>query len=51
MATSADFVARWSSSTDAVAFLDPRVWDEYRRNGLPGRVIAADNKTVAVSRL
>jgi 4-amino-4-deoxy-L-arabinose transferase-like glycosyltransferase len=51
MATPADFVARWNSSTDAVAFFDPGVWDEYRRNGLPGRVIAADHTTVAVSRL
>jgi 4-amino-4-deoxy-L-arabinose transferase-like glycosyltransferase len=51
MATPADFVARWNSSTDAVAFFDPGVWDQYRRNGLPGRVIAADHATVAVSRL
>jgi hypothetical protein len=51
MATPADFVARWNSSTDAVAFFGPSEWDAYRRRGLPGRVIAADNKTIAVSRL
>ncbi len=47
----AEFAARWSAGGDAVAFFDPGVWDECRRQGLPGRVIAADNYTVAVSRL
>ena len=50
MATPADFVTRWGSSTDAVAFFGPKAWDAYRHRGLPGRVIAADNHTVAVSR-
>jgi 4-amino-4-deoxy-L-arabinose transferase-like glycosyltransferase len=45
------FAARWSVGGDAVAFFDPGVWDQWRRRGLPGRVIAADNYTVAVSRL
>jgi 4-amino-4-deoxy-L-arabinose transferase-like glycosyltransferase len=46
-----EFVARWSAAGDAVAFFDPGVWDSLRRKGLPGRVLAADNYTVAVSRL
>ena len=46
----ADFMARWSASRDAVAFFDPRIWDSWRRQGFPGRVVAADNYTVAVSR-
>ena len=46
----ADFGARWSASRDAVAFFDPRIWDSWRRQGFPGRVVAADNYTVAVSR-
>jgi 4-amino-4-deoxy-L-arabinose transferase-like glycosyltransferase len=50
MATPADFVTRWGSSTDAIAFFGPKAWDAYRQRGLPGRVIAADNHTVAVSR-
>ena len=50
LATPADFVTRWDSSTDAVAFFGPKVWDTYRHRGLPGRVIAADNYTIAVSR-
>jgi 4-amino-4-deoxy-L-arabinose transferase-like glycosyltransferase len=45
------FAARWGSGGEAVAFFDPGVWDTLRRAGLPGRVIAADNHTVAVSRL
>jgi 4-amino-4-deoxy-L-arabinose transferase-like glycosyltransferase len=45
------FTQRWSSAGEAVAFFDPGVWDTLRRQGLPGRVIAADNYTVAVSRL
>jgi 4-amino-4-deoxy-L-arabinose transferase-like glycosyltransferase len=45
------FAARWSAGGSAVAFFDPGVWDAWRRRGLPGRVLAADNYTVAVSRL
>jgi 4-amino-4-deoxy-L-arabinose transferase-like glycosyltransferase len=45
------FKARWGASDDAVAFFDPGIWDSWRRQGFPGRVIAADNYTVAVSRL
>jgi 4-amino-4-deoxy-L-arabinose transferase-like glycosyltransferase len=49
-ASRADFVARWQASTDAVAFFGPKLWAAYREQGLPGKVIAADNYTVAVSR-
>jgi 4-amino-4-deoxy-L-arabinose transferase-like glycosyltransferase len=45
-----EFAARWSAGGAAVAFFDPGVWDSWRRHGLPGRVLAADNYTVAVSR-
>ena len=45
-----EFTARWSAGGAAVAFFDPGVWDSSRRRGLPGRVLAADNYTVAVSR-
>ena len=45
------FRARWDAGRDAVAFFDPGIWDSWRRQGFPGRVIAADNYTVAVSRL
>jgi 4-amino-4-deoxy-L-arabinose transferase-like glycosyltransferase len=44
------FEHRWDASNDAIAFFDPRVWDHYRQQGLPGRVIAQDSSTVAVSR-
>jgi 4-amino-4-deoxy-L-arabinose transferase-like glycosyltransferase len=50
-ATREQFTDRWDASRNAVAFFDPELWDDWRRHGLPGRVIAADNYTVAVSRL
>lgn len=50
MATVDDFVTRWDASSDAVAFFGPTEWERFRSHGLPGRVIAADNYTVAVSR-
>ena len=46
----AEFLERWSTEGEAVAFFDPGRWDEMRRQGLPGRVIAFDDHTVAVSR-
>jgi 4-amino-4-deoxy-L-arabinose transferase-like glycosyltransferase len=49
-ATPPQFVRQWQASRDAIAFFDPHVWDDYRRQGLPGRVIAEDSFTVAVSR-
>jgi 4-amino-4-deoxy-L-arabinose transferase-like glycosyltransferase len=49
-ASAAEFETRWNASRDAVAFFGPQLWDEYRHKGLPGRVIAADHYTVAVSR-
>ena len=49
-ATPEQFVRQWEASRDAIAFFDPRVWDHYRQQGLPGRVIAQDGYTVAVSR-
>jgi Aminoarabinose transferase C-terminal domain len=49
-ASPAEFVRRWEASGDAVAFFGPKLWQSYRRQGLPGRVIAADNFTVVVSR-
>ena len=49
-ATPAEFVRQWDASRDAIAFFDPRVWDHYRQQGLPRRIIAQDSFTVAVSR-
>jgi 4-amino-4-deoxy-L-arabinose transferase-like glycosyltransferase len=49
-ATPEEFLRRWQASRDAIAFFDPRVWDHYQRQGFPGRVIAQDSFTIAVSR-
>jgi hypothetical protein len=48
--TMEQFVAQWDAAGNAVAFFDPGLWDQWRRQGLPGRVIAADHHTVIVSR-
>jgi hypothetical protein len=45
-----EFTDRWRTGADAVAFFEPDVWDRLRRAGLPGRVLAFDYHTVAVSR-
>ena len=47
---SAEFLARWRASSDAVAFFSPKVYDDYRMLGLTGRIIANDGTTVVVSR-
>jgi hypothetical protein len=49
-ATEGQFVQQWTDSSDAVAFIAPSQWPRYQKSGLPGRVIAADSETVAVSR-
>jgi 4-amino-4-deoxy-L-arabinose transferase-like glycosyltransferase len=49
-ATPQEFVRQWDASRDAIAFFDPRVWDHYRQQGLPGRIIAQDSSTIAVKR-
>jgi len=49
-ATEDQFVRQWTNSSDAIAFIAPSQWPRYQKSGLPGRVIAADSETVAVSR-
>jgi len=49
-ATLDEFASRWSSSSDAVAFIAPSDWPILQKRGLPGRVIAADSETVVVDR-
>ena len=46
----AAFAAEWRGSTDAVAIFAPGAVAEFDRLGLPGRRIAADGRSVAVSR-
>ncbi len=48
--SAAEFMQRWTASADAIAFVDPSQWPHYQQRGLPGRVIANDGETVAVSR-
>ena len=48
--TAEQFMRQWEGSRDAIAFFAPSVWARYRQQGLPGRVIARDSFTIAVSR-
>lgn len=40
----------WQQSTDAVAFIDPPTFVELQRSGFPARQLAADSRSVVVSR-
>jgi 4-amino-4-deoxy-L-arabinose transferase-like glycosyltransferase len=40
----------WQQSTDAVAFIDPDTFVELQRAGFPARQLAADKRSVVVSR-
>lgn len=44
------FRARWQQSRDALAFIEPRVYQELATEGLAGRIIANDLQSVVVSR-
>lgn len=46
----AEFLARWRDADDAVAFIEPRIYDELIAAGMPGHVLANDLKSIAVSR-
>lgn len=45
-----EFLERWRSIPIGIAFCHPKVWESLRERGMPGRVIAIDRYTVAVSR-
>jgi len=45
------FLEKWRASKDAIAFLDPAALGQWQERGLSGRVVSADESTVAVSRL
>jgi len=45
-----EFEQQWRASLDAVAFFDRTMWRSLAATGLPGRVLAEDRYTVAVSR-
>jgi len=49
-ATEEQFVQQWTNGSDAIAFIASSQWPRYQKSGLPGRVIAADSETVALSR-
>jgi 4-amino-4-deoxy-L-arabinose transferase-like glycosyltransferase len=44
------FRSRWDALSDGVAFVDPKSWATLRADGMPGRVVGSDARSVAVSR-
>jgi 4-amino-4-deoxy-L-arabinose transferase-like glycosyltransferase len=44
------FRERWDPSPDAIAFIEPKRYRQLADDGLPGRVLADDGRTIAVSR-
>jgi 4-amino-4-deoxy-L-arabinose transferase-like glycosyltransferase len=49
--TPEEFLARWNTATDAVVFINPAIFEDWRKRGLQGKVIGGDNVTLAVGRL
>lgn len=46
----AEFLRAWRDDTDAIAFIDPKVYALLAAQGMPGRVIAQDAHSVVVDR-
>jgi hypothetical protein len=47
-ASQAEFVRHWSERRGAVAFVEPRLLESLRRDGLTGPVVASDSRSVVV---
>ena len=45
-----EFSRHWRQADDAIAFIEPHVYDELAAAGMPGRVLANDLQSVAVAR-
>jgi 4-amino-4-deoxy-L-arabinose transferase-like glycosyltransferase len=46
----AAFRRRWEATSDGIAFIEPKSWPRLLADGMPGRVIGNDGRSVAVSR-
>jgi len=44
------FLEHWQSETQAIAFIDLRVYEALLAAGMPGRIIARDDRSVVVAR-
>ncbi len=49
--TLASFVRTWESTSDAAAFMSPETYESLLAQGFKGRIVAADGRSVVVSRL
>jgi len=45
-----EFVSRWQEHSEAYAIMTPKVYENLRQRGLPGRVLARDSRRVILAR-
>jgi hypothetical protein len=45
-----EFLERWERETRAIAFVDPTAFVALRAAGMPGRIVARDERTVVITR-
>ncbi|HEY7641270.1 MAG TPA: phospholipid carrier-dependent glycosyltransferase [Steroidobacteraceae bacterium] len=45
-----NFLQRWQAEANAIAFIDPRVYESLAVAGMPGRIVARDAHSVVVAR-
>jgi 4-amino-4-deoxy-L-arabinose transferase-like glycosyltransferase len=45
------FLEHWRKETDAIAFIDPRVYVSLSAAGMPGRIVARDARSIVVASL
>ncbi len=48
--TRAQFLEQWRRETHAIAFIDPSVYAELSAAGLPGRIVARDERSIVIAR-
>jgi hypothetical protein len=46
----AKFLEHWRQDTNAIAFIEPRIYPELSTAGMPGRIVARDADSIVVVR-
>jgi 4-amino-4-deoxy-L-arabinose transferase-like glycosyltransferase len=44
------FLECWRGASDAIAFIDPRIYDSLTAAGMPGRILARDARSIVMAR-
>ena len=45
-----NFLEHWQKETNAIAFIEPRIYDALSAAGMPGRIVARDDNSIVVAR-